>query len=243
MRPEPKREESSSRNHPIAHATEQEISRFESEGGSTAPIAGELARPPVRGLRPRGSDQRGRILILFATRQDHTRLIADALARRLRSHGFTVEIGDTNAGVMPPPQDYDVVTIGAPMISGHESRQLGDYVATHRDALERIPSAMFLVSESGEPQDHAPTVVLEQCRHVFGWQPGLAAAFAGGVPAPRDGILSRLARWLGYRGGSRLGGAHPTDWHDVERFADAIATELAGAAITAGRTEPHSFGD
>lgn len=194
------------------------------------------------GLQVRGSDHRGRILLVYAARQPHTSVIADALATRLRRHGFGVEIGDASAGTMPPPQDYDVVILGSPMSFSHESDLIANYIDHYREALADLPSALFTVSGAGTLRDHDPGGFLEQFLRTVRWQPTVAAAFAGGEPFPREGLMLSFARQRKHRGILQDPLAFRTDWIDVERFADAVAIELAGAAITAERTEPHATG-
>ena len=214
-------------------AGEDDLSRFESEGGSMAPDD----RPGD--LQQSSADHRGRILVLYAARQPHTAVIVDALATRLRRHGFTVEIGDASVGMMPPPQDYDVVVLGAPMTFDPEAALMAQYIKDHREALAEIPSALFTVSSSGLLRDHDPGGFLEKFLGAVQWQPAIAAAFAGGEPFPREGLMLLLARGRerqGIHAGSR---AFETNWSDVEHFADTIAIELAGAAVAGEAAMEH----
>jgi len=213
-------------------ATENELSRFESEGGSTAPE--ELA-DRLGVLEESGPDRRGRVLVVYAAREPHTAVIVDALATRLRRHGFCVELGDANVGTMPPPEDYDVVVLGSPMRFDDEANVIARYIEDHREALAEIPSALFTVSSSGAIRDHDPGGFLEKFLDTLEWEPAVAAAFAGGEPFPREGLMLRLERGRGRQGIYHDRRAFETDWSDVERFADTIAIELAGAAMTVER--------
>ena len=143
---------------------------------------------------------------------------------------------------MPPPRDYDVVIIGMPMTFGHESESIATYVEHNRDSLTDVASGVFTVSKSGTLRDQDPGGFLEQFLRRVGWAPNLAAAFAGGEPFPREGLLLRLATRMGDPGALNEGGGLRTNWTDVQHFADAIATELANAAVTAERSEPHDAG-
>ena len=233
MAPEPTKEE-------LAFEHAADLSRFESEGGSSEHIVEQRdARP--RGLQTRRPDHRGRILLVYASEDPHVHVISDVVAVRLRSHGFAVEIGDASTGEMPPPQDYDVVILGSPMMFGSDSQLIAGYIDRNRAALADVPSALFTVSKSGTARDRDPGGFLEQFLRSVAWHPDVAAAFAGGEPFPRDGLLLRLATSMGYTT-APAGPAIKTNWTDVEHFADTIATELAGAALTAERTEPHVFG-
>lgn len=235
MTPEPTKQE-------LAFRAE-DLSRFESEGGSTEQVIEEApGETRTRGLQPRGTDHRGRILIVRATREQHTCAIADALAVRLRSHGFAIETGDATTGMMPPPQDYDVVVLGLPMTFGRESDLIATYIEHNRAGLSDVPSAFFTVSTSKTIRDHDPGGFLERFVDSVDWMPDIAAAFAGGEPFPRDGVIMRLATQMGYARAPHEGAAFRTDWVDVDRFADAIATELASAAVTAERSTPHLVG-
>ena len=220
----------------LATERTEDLSRFESEGGSTEEVS-------VPGdLQPRDSDHRGRILIAYASQEQHTYVIADALAVRLGRHGYAVEIGDAATGTMPPPEDYDVVILGVPMTFGHETDLIATYIKHNRRALSDVPSALFTVSRSGTLRDHDPGGFLEKFLRSVAWKPELAAAFAGGEPFPREGVLLRVTAWIGYPGGPHDTAAFQTNWADVLQFADAIAIELADKAITAERTEPHAVG-
>ena len=156
-----------------------------------------------------GSEQRGRILLVYAAAQHPMEMIAEEIAERLRAHGFVVEIGNARSGGMPPPEDYDGVILGAPVGFGPDARLIATYIAHNRDGLAGVPAALFAVSCSSSRRDLDPGDFLEQFVDRVGWRPDLAAAFAG-------------------RAGPGL-----------QRFADEVATTVATAAVTAERTEPH----
>ncbi len=215
-------------------AGEDELSRFESEGGSTEPDD----RPGD--LRESSADRRGRILVVYATQEPHTAVIVDALATRLRRHGFCVEIADASVGTMPPPEDYDVVVLGSPMLFERAAALIARYVDDHREALAEIPSALFTVSSSGSLRDRDPGGFLEKFLGALQWQPAFAAAFAGGEPFPREGLMLSLARSRDRQGIYSDRHAFETNWSDVERFADTIAIELAGAAIAGDGAIDHA---
>ena len=183
------------------------------------------------------SDHRGRVLIVYASEQEHAAVIANAIAMRIRSHGLRAEVGDASSGMMPPPQDYDAVVLGSPAVVGSKTRLIERYIQHYRDALAEVPAALFTVSASGTVRDCDPDGFLAELARSTGWQPDFAAAFAGGEPLPRQGWIGRL---IGYERTALQIKALCTDWTDVDQFADKIATELARAAVSAERTEPHA---
>jgi len=182
-------------------------------------------------------DRRGRILLAYAATQDHTRLIAETVALRLRSHGYTVEIGDATS-CMPPPEDYDAVVLGFDL--GSQTGPILRYVDDNRAGLAQVPTALFTVSMTGTERDVAPGGSLETFLRSARWRPDFAAAFAGGSPFPREGVLVRFVRRLGYMPPEVPLDAISTDWTDIDRFGDAVAIAVANIAVTAERTEPHA---
>jgi menaquinone-dependent protoporphyrinogen IX oxidase len=182
-------------------------------------------------------DRRGRILLVYDATRDHTRVIAETVASRLRSHGYTVEVGDASSGGMPPPEDYDAVVLGFDL--GSQTGFTARYVDDNRAGLAHVPTALFTVSTSGGEHDVDPSGSLERFLRSARWQPDIAATFAGGRPFPREGVLVRFSSQLGYvpPGGSPE--VISSDWTDVERFGDAVAMCLAGVAVTEEQAEPH----
>jgi menaquinone-dependent protoporphyrinogen oxidase len=218
----------------------EDLARFESEGGSSEhDLEPDDDLQGRRDLLSQDSDHRGRILIVCGTEEHQTYVIADAIAVRLRRHGFAVEIGDAAEGTMPPPQDYDVVILGLSMTSENDNDVIATYVERNREALSEVPAALFTVSKAGTLRGHDPGGFLEQFMRTRSWRPVIAAAFAGGEPFPREGVLLRLREWMGTSGAPQEAAAFRTNWTDVRRFADTIAIELASAAVTADRSEPH----
>jgi menaquinone-dependent protoporphyrinogen IX oxidase len=86
-----------------------------------------------------------RILLVYATRHDSTREVADAVARELRAGGHDVD--QRPAAEAPGPEGYDAVVVGGPMIMGWH-RQATKYVVDHRDELAQVPTALFITAAS-----------------------------------------------------------------------------------------------
>lgn len=130
------------------------------------------------------AEQRGRILLVYAAGHAHTRLIADAIASRLRNHGYLVEIGDAATGGMPPPEDYDAVVLGSSLEDGPYTRLITSYIHHNRGGLAEVPTSLFTVSTSGSARDTDPGGFLENLLRSARWRPDFAAAFAGGSRFP-----------------------------------------------------------
>ena len=85
----------------------------------------------------------GRALLVYATRHESTREVADAVAEQLRA-AFT-EVDVRHAKAAPPPAGYDAVVVGGPMIMGwHKDAQ--KYVRRHKGPLADVPFAVFVTA-------------------------------------------------------------------------------------------------
>src|SRR5262245_14074823 len=87
------------------------------------------------------------ILILYATREGHTRKIAEHLAAAARARNHAAEV----IGVAYLPADFSTAGYSAAIlcasihIEKHESEMVA-FVKQHKDELERIPAAFLSVS-------------------------------------------------------------------------------------------------
>ena len=141
---------------------------------------------------------------------------------------------------MPPPEDYDVVVLGSPMLFNPEATLIASYIEDHREALAQIPSALFTVSSSrGRFEITTPVAFFELPRDAPVAARRRSRLRRWRAVSAREGLMLRLAQGMGRQGIYQDRSAFQTDWGDVERFADTIAIEPRGAAITVERTQPH----
>jgi menaquinone-dependent protoporphyrinogen oxidase len=175
-----------------------------------------------------------RILLLYATTEGQTELIAERVARTLREKGHNVEMlpADT-AGPGPDPANYDGVMIGASIHYGHHPAYLHKLVRRHGNALAARPCAFFSVSLSAggpRPKLAAAQRYLDKFMRKTGWRPQLTASFAGALKYSLYGPIKRRVMIVFMT----LGGGETdtsrdyeyTDWDAVERFAEAYAQRL-----------------
>ena len=175
-----------------------------------------------------------RILVAYASHYGQTRKIARRVAEHLRAQGHHVEVADALAGrhAVPPPADYDAVVLGSRVENGRHAAEIRDYLREHRAGLREIPTAFFSCSMSAanRSDDRDPQGYLRKLFGEVGWQPTLAAAFAGGLPYRKYRWFMRLImKQISRRAG------HPTDttrdhemtdWNAVGQFADDLAELL-----------------
>jgi len=101
----------------------------------------ELESPPNRAAVATG----GRVLLVYATRHESTREVAEAVAEELRATVGEVDLRE--ASQAPAPAGYDAVVVGGPMIMGWH-RQAVKYVRRYRRELAHVPTAFFVTAAS-----------------------------------------------------------------------------------------------
>lgn len=178
-----------------------------------------------------------RILLLYATTEGQTALISERIAHMLREKGHSVEVlpADTTQPELNPAA-YDGVMVGASIHYGHHPAYLHKLVRGHRDALAARPCAFFSVSLSAggpRPKPYAAQRYIDKFLRKTGWQPQLAASFAGALKYSVYGPIKRRVMIVFMT----LGGGETdtsrdyeyTDWDAVKRYAEAYAERLKQA--------------
>lgn len=162
------------------------------------------------------------ILVLYASVEGQTALIAARLAEDLRNRGHRVVLNETHAGA--DLAAYDAVVIGASVHYGRHAPHLRRFVRDHRPVLARRQSAFFSVSLSGNAQYAADFL------RRTGWQPLLVATFTGALKYSRYGWFKRrLVQAFARMGGHSTDASRDhdyTDWRAVARFGDELAARL-----------------
>lgn len=175
-----------------------------------------------------------RILLLYATTEGQTKLIAERIAQGLRHRGHTVDAlpADAAPGNVDPAA-YDGVVVGASIHYGHHPAYLHKLVRRHRAALAARPCAFFSVSLSAggpRPKPEAAQRYLDKFLRKTGWQPQLTASIAGAVKYSLYGPIKRrvMIVFVGLGGGETDTSRdyEYTDWDAVDRFAEAYAQRL-----------------
>lgn len=178
-----------------------------------------------------------RILLLYATTEGQTGLIAERIARTLREKGHSVDVlpADTTRQELNPSA-YDAVMVGASIHYGHHPAYLHKLIRKHRDVLASRPCAFFSVSLSAggpRPKPYAAQRYMDKFLRKTGWQPQLVASFAGALKYSVYGPIKRRVMIVFMT----LGGGETdtsrdyeyTDWDAVERFANTYAQSLKQA--------------
>lgn len=188
------------------------------------------------------------VLVLYATREGHTRQVAERVTEALHVHGF---IGDV-VNVKEARRSLDLSGYAAAILAasvhlGRHEREILSFVKRHRRELEGMPAAFLSVSlsEAGaEDERRAPEERARAARDVqhvvqkffeeTGWRPERVQPVAGALLYRQYG---RITRWLMKRIAEKEGGdtdtAHDhvyTDWdaleHFVEDFAESVRKKI-----------------
>ncbi len=175
-----------------------------------------------------------RILLLYASTEGQTQLIAERIAQVLRAKAHSVELlpADTDPARLDPAA-YDGVLIGASIHYGHHPAFVYKLVRRHRSALAARPNAFFSVSLSAggpRPKPYAAQRYIDKFLRRTGWQPQLIASFAGAVKYSVYGPIKRrvMIVFVGLGGGETDTSRdyEYTDWDAVERYAGEFAQRL-----------------
>jgi menaquinone-dependent protoporphyrinogen oxidase len=81
------------------------------------------------------------LLVAYASKHGSTREVADAVAIRLREHGWNADLQD--AADVSSVEGYDGVVLGAALYMGRPHRDARRFLRTHHAALATMPVAVF----------------------------------------------------------------------------------------------------
>ena len=176
------------------------------------------------------------VALFFATREGHTRRIADHIAAALRATHVEVDIHDVSRLAMPIDWSrYVTACVAASVHLGHHEPEMIAFVKRHRADLARL-GAVFLsvtLTEAGAEDPQAPKERRERAAadaqrliDVFvgetGWRPVRALPVAGALAYSRYNfivkfVMKRIARQAGAPTNTSRDYEF-TDWDALDRF-------------------------
>jgi len=166
-----------------------------------------------------------RILLLYSTTDGQTLKIAKRIETTLAEHSVC-ELVAVEDATQINLSSYQKVVLGASIRYGHLSRAFVDFVSTHAEQLNRIPSAFFCVNLTARKADKATPATNPYCRKFLSnsdWQPNHCAVFAGALLYSRyrfwDKQIIRLIMTLTKGNTDTSRDIEYTDWNAVDRFA------------------------
>ena len=85
--------------------------------------------------------EKGKILVVYATRSGSTAEVAQAIAEEFRAQNAVVDVFDVTKA--PAPEGYNAAVIGSAIRYGRWLPEAIKYVKSHKDRLSRMPVAYF----------------------------------------------------------------------------------------------------
>lgn len=193
------------------------------------------------------------VAVLYATREGHTRRVAERVARDLQARGLAAECKNLREDAAAiDPNNYCAVVLAASVHQGKHEREMVKFVKKHRAGLEKLPAAFLSVtlSEAGaEMPDTTPEKraryladvrkVIDQFFESTGWRPERVKPVAGALlyskynPLVRF-VMKRIAKEAGAATDTSRDYEY-TDWVGLDRFVDELADDLCPSALRTGR--------
>jgi menaquinone-dependent protoporphyrinogen oxidase len=184
------------------------------------------------------------ILVLYATREGHTRRIAGYLAASLTVRGFAPEVVD--AAHLPAGfslRRYAGAILGASVHRGKHEAEIANFVKRHRDELAAIPTAFLSVSLSEAGAEGAEELAerraqaaadVERMIDAFltetGWHPARIKAVAGALLYTKYNLLLRIVmKRIALQSGGGTDTTRDydyTDWKSLDDFVDEFTRSI-----------------
>jgi menaquinone-dependent protoporphyrinogen oxidase len=177
-----------------------------------------------------------RILIPFGTTEGLTASISEYVADVVRAHGHEAYTVDLKGSGHPEPDRYDAVIVGASIHMGKHEDYVLDFVRKNRDALERLPSALFSVSMAAHDNVEEAAGYIEEFVRETGWRPAKVGLFGGALLYTQYGFIKRhmmkkIVRDKGIPDTDTSRDYIYTEWdgvkHFVEEFLETLVPEAA----------------
>ena len=191
-----------------------------------------------------------RIAVFYATREGHTRKIAEHVASDLRLHGLAVDLFNLKDASPVDWTRYATACIAASVHAGHHEPEVIAFAKRHRDTLALIGTVFMSVtlSEAGA-EDHTQPFERRQAAaadahrmvEVFveetGWRPAQSLCVAGALAYSHYNVF---IKWIMKRIARKAGA--PTDASRDYEFTDwAVVDEFVGELVRKAETtaRPH----
>lgn len=152
--------------------------------------------------------------VFYATREGHTKKIAERIAADLRFRGALVDVFDVRDCPDPEWSRYSTACLAASVHLGHHEKEMVAFAAKHRQTLPR---------RAAEDAQRMIDVFVKDS----GWQPEHALPVAGALAYSKYSFLVRfLMKGIARRAGAPTDTSRDyefTDWPALDRFVDEFA--------------------
>jgi menaquinone-dependent protoporphyrinogen oxidase len=160
------------------------------------------------------------VLVVYATKRESTHEVAEAVAARLRELDEAVDVRP--AAEVDTLSPYRAVVIGGALYMGRWHHDARKFLSTHRDALTRMPVAVFAMGP--RTTDRADVdASRKQLDAALAKQPQLepiSVAIFGGVIDP-----AKLRFPF-----NNMGASDARDWDAIRSWADTLGERFTARA-------------
>jgi menaquinone-dependent protoporphyrinogen oxidase len=189
-----------------------------------------------------------KVVVFYATREGHTRRIADHIAGELRARTINVDVYDVST--LHEPIDWPAYAIACAAASVHIGRhepEMIAFVKRYRTELERLDAAFVSVSLSQAGAEdllaseaHREEAAADARRMVdvfvqeTGWRPGHILSVAGALAYSKYNFVIRFVmKRIARKAGAPTDISHDyvfTDWRRLDQFINELVEAARGRA-------------
>ncbi len=188
------------------------------------------------------------IAIIYATREGHTRRVAEHIAATLIAHGLSPELYDLGADPDPVTiHRFAGIVLAASVHFGRHEAEMVDFVKSHRAELEDMPCAFISVSNAKAAAERTGTTERQHAQFAAevestiarffketGWHPRWTMPVAGALVYTKYNVLVRFVmKQIAKRTGAGTDTSRDyvyTDWAGLDRFVEDFAAAMPVAA-------------
>jgi menaquinone-dependent protoporphyrinogen oxidase len=170
-----------------------------------------------------------KIVLLYATVDNHTKKISEHIQKRVQEKGGTIEVHPIDSVDTLDLDSFDKIVIGSSIRYGKHHKNIYDFIEKNKQLLDSKPNAFFSVNVvARKPEKNQPDTnpYLIKFLKKISWEPKNLAVFAGMLDYQKYGLFDRqMIRFIMWM---TKGPTDPktvieyTNWEAVDRFADTI---------------------
>jgi menaquinone-dependent protoporphyrinogen oxidase len=167
------------------------------------------------------------ILLIYGTKEGHTKKIAHTIAEQLRHADFEVDVVDSAFTKEIQIENYDAFIAGASVHLSRYPKAFQSFVHDHSSYLQEKPSAFFsvclgILETKNKKSQSAERKIVSDFLSNQNWQPSLTSIFAGALLYSKYNWLKRqLMRIISWRADGSTDTSRDyeyTNWNEVSLF-------------------------
>ncbi|MEE4637615.1 MAG: menaquinone-dependent protoporphyrinogen IX dehydrogenase [Wenzhouxiangella sp.] len=171
------------------------------------------------------------VLIIYASRDGHTRAIAQRMQQRLAGRGAEVRLVDVNSSADLDPSAFPVVAVGGSVVYGKHDPRLAAFLIDNAERMGECQTAFFsvnLIARKAEKRTIEGNVYVRKFLDALPLTPDHVEIIAGKLDYPSYGFFDRIMIQLTMKftdgPTDRSTVIDYTDYDQVDAFADRLQT-------------------